>query len=207
MTVASLSRTYAAIAALGTLGALTIWSWINPADRLTWWLEALPALIAIVLIASYWRRFPLTGILLSLVGIHCAILLIGAHYTYAEVPLGFWMQEWFGFTRNNYDKIGHFAQGFVPAIAAREFLIRTSPLQAGKWLFAIVTLSVLGISAAYELIEWLAALTSGAAAEAFLGTQGDIWDTQSDMAIALLGAVAAQLMLARIHDRQLRALV
>jgi putative membrane protein len=199
-------RTNFGLVALCGLCLVTLWSWVEPADRLTWWLEALPALIAITLIIIFWKKFPLTGLLLSLVAIHCVILLIGAHYTYAEVPLGYWMQEWFGFTRNNYDKIGHFAQGFVPAIAAREFLLRTSPMRPGKWLFAIITLSVLGISAVYELIEWVAAITSGGAAEAFLGTQGDVWDTQSDMALALIGALTAQALLTRPHDRQLNGL-
>jgi putative membrane protein len=199
-------RTNFGLVALCGLCLVTLWSWIEPADSLTWWLEALPALSAITLIIIFWKKFPLTGLLLSLVAIHCVILLIGAHYTYAEVPFGYWMQEWFGFTRNNYDKIGHFAQGFVPAIAAREFLLRTSPMRPGKWLFAIITLSVLGISAVYELIEWVAAITSGGAAEAFLGTQGDVWDTQSDMVLALIGALTAQALLTRPHDRQLNGL-
>lgn len=200
------SRNVAALAALFVLSCITVWSWIEPADRLTWWLEAVPVLIAVGLIVWFWKSFPLTCLLLVLVWVHSVILLVGAHYTYAEVPLGFWMQDWFGFERNNYDKIGHFAQGFVPAIAAREFLLRTSPLVPGKWLFTVTTFSILGISAFYELIEWWAALLSSAAAESFLGTQGYVWDTQSDMAVALVGAIAAQLIFSELHNRQLTAL-
>jgi putative membrane protein len=137
---------------------------------------------------------------------HGLILLVGAHYTYAEVPLFNWLRDAWDLSRNHYDRVGHFAQGFVPAIVARELLIRTSPLTAGRWLFAVVTLSCLGISAAYELVEWAAAASTGEAATAFLATQGDIWDTQKDMALALVGAIAAQITLGRIHDRQIAAL-
>jgi putative membrane protein len=137
---------------------------------------------------------------------HGLILLVGAHYTYAEVPLFNWLRDAWDLSRNHYDRVGHFAQGFVPAIVARELLIRTSPLAAGRWLFAVVTLSCLGISAAYELVEWAAAASTGEAATAFLATQGDIWDTQKDMALALVGAIAAQVTLGRTHDRQIAAL-
>lgn len=190
----------AALAAL--LGAMA-WSAIGPLDRLTWWLEALPVLIVLPLLAATYSRFPLTPLAYALIWVHCLILLVGAHYTYAEVPPFNWLRDFFDLGRNHYDRVGHFAQGFVPAIVARELLLRTSPLRPGRWLFVIVALSCLGISAAYELIEWAAAAVSGEAAEAFLGTQGDNWDTQKDMALALIGAVCAQLSLARIHDRQI----
>lgn len=183
--------------------AVVIWSWIAPRDRFTWWLEAMPALAAFVLIAAFWRTFPLSRLALWLVCAHAVILFVGAHYTYAQVPLFNWLRDALGQSRNAYDGVGHLAQGFVPAIIARELLIRTSPLRPGGWLFAIVTLGCLGISAVYELVEWLAALSTGEAADAFLGTQGDPWDTQKDMALALVGAMTAQLLLARLHDRQL----
>lgn len=191
------------LAALAVLLGVIVWSAINPLDRLTWWLEALPVLIVLPLLAVTYSRFPLTPLSYALIWVHCLILLIGAHYTYAEVPPFNWLRDFFDLGRNHYDRIGHFAQGFVPAIVARELLLRTSPLRPGRWLFVIVALSSLGISAAYELIEWAAAAVSGEAAEAFLGTQGDNWDTQKDMALALIGAVSAQLSLARIHDRQI----
>ncbi len=145
-------------------------------------------------------------LLYALLFVHGLILILGGHYTYAMVPLGEWMREAFGFARNHYDRIGHFAQGFVPAILAREILLRTSPLRPGKWLFTIVVAICLAFSAFYELIEWWTALIGGHGAEAFLGTQGDIWDTQNDMFQALLGAITAQLLLARVHDRQLARL-
>lgn len=194
------------IVALVSLLGVTLWSAINPADRLTWWMEALPVLIAVPLLAATYSRFPLTGLAYALIWVHCLILLVGAHYTYAEVPLFNWLRDAFDMARNHYDRVGHFAQGFVPAIIARELLLRTSPLRPGRWLFTIVVLSCLGISAAYELIEWAAAALTGEAADAFLGTQGDQWDTQKDMALALIGAVSAQLLLSRLHDRQIAAL-
>lgn len=152
------------------------------------------------------RNFPLTPLAYGLIALHALVLMVGGHYTYAQVPLGFWIQDWFGFARNHYDRIGHLMQGFVPALVARELLLRTSPLAPGKWLFTLVCLSVLGISACYEFTEWWAAVIGGDAAGAFLGTQGDVWDTQWDMFMALWGAVAAQALLARVHDRQLLAL-
>jgi putative membrane protein len=151
------------------------------------------------------RNFPLTPLLYCLIATHALILMLGGHYTYAQVPLGFWMQGWFDFSRNHYDRIGHLMQGICPAIAARELLLRTSPLRPGAWLFAIVCLCILGISACYEFTEWWAALLGGDAAGAFLGTQGDVWDTQWDMLLAGCGAIAAQVLLARLHDRQVRA--
>ena len=183
--------------------ALLVWSGLKPADRTTWILEVFPILIAAPLLLATARRFPLTPLVYRLIFVHALILMLGGHYTYAQVPLGFWMQRVFGFTRNHYDRIGHLAQGFVPAIVAREILIRRSPLRAGKWLFFIVLSVCLAISACYELIEWWSALIGGSAADAFLGTQGDPFDTQADMFMALIGAVAAQVLLARVHDRQI----
>ena len=179
------------------------WSGIQPYDRLTWFLEVLPILVAVPLLAATARNFPLTSLAYVLIAIHCLILMYGGHYTYALTPLGEWMQDIFQFTRNHYDRIGHLMQGFGPAIIARELLLRTSPLRPGKWLFALVCLSILGISAIYEFTEWWTAIASGDAAVAFLGTQGDVWDTQWDMFLAGCGAVAAQFLLERVHDRQL----
>ena len=180
-------------------------SGIGPHDRLTWVLEVLPVLVAAPLLVATWRRFRLTPLVYWLIAIHSLILILGAHYTYARVPLGFWMQDAFDFQRNHYDRIGHLMQGFGPAIIIRELLIRTSPLAPGKWLFTLVLFSVLGVSATYEFTEWWAALAGGDAAGAFLGTQGDVWDTQWDMFLAGCGAIAAQLLLGRLHDRQLAA--
>jgi putative membrane protein len=183
--------------------ALLVWSGLEPADRTTWILEVFPIFVAAPLLLATARRFPLTPLVYRLIFVHALILMLGGHYTYAQVPLGFWMQRVFGFTRNHYDRIGHLAQGFVPAIVAREILIRRSPLRAGKWLFFIVLSVCLAISACYELIEWWSALIGGSAADAFLGTQGDPFDTQADMFMALIGAVAAQVLLTRVHDRQI----
>lgn len=179
-------------------------SGIAPYDRLTWFLEVLPVLIAAPLLVATHRVFPLTPLAYWLIGIHSLILILGGHYTYARVPLGFWIQDWFDFSRNHYDRIGHLMQGFGPAIIIRELLLRTSPLAPGKWLFTIVLFTVLGVSATYEFIEWWAALAGGHAADEFLGTQGDPWDTQSDMFLALIGATVAITTLARAHDEQLR---
>jgi len=183
-----------------------LWSGLGPHDRLTWFLEVVPVLIALPLLAWTARSFPLTPLAYLLIAVHALILMYGGHYTYALTPLGDWLKDVFGFTRNHYDRIGHLMQGFGPAIIARELLLRTSPLKPGKWLFALITLSILGVSACYEFTEWWAALAGGDAAGAFLGTQGDVWDTQWDMFLAGCGAVAAQLLLARLHDRQLLAL-
>ena len=199
-------RSPAMPAALLALVAIAlVASGIRPYDRLTWVLEVLPVLIAAPLLIVTYRRFPLTPLLYWLIAIHALILILGGHYTYARVPLGFWMQEAFDFSRNHYDRIGHLMQGFGPAIIIRELLIRTSPLAPGKWLFTLVLFSVLGVSATYEFTEWWAALASEEASAAFLGTQGDVWDTQWDMFLAGCGAIAAQLLLARLHDRQLAA--
>ncbi len=194
-------------ALLALVAVALVASGMRPHDRLTWVLEVLPVLIATPLLVATYRRFPLTRLAYWLIGLHALILILGAHYTYARVPLGFWLQDAFDLTRNHYDRIGHLMQGFGPAIIIRELLIRTSPLAPGKWLFTLVLFSVLGISATYELTEWWAALAGGEAAGAFLGTQGDVWDTQWDMFLAGCGAIAAQLLLARMHDRQLASLV
>ncbi len=175
----------------------------NPFDRGTWFMEVLPVLIVVPLLIHTYKRFPLTNLLYVLIFIHCMVLIVGGTYTYARVPFGFEMAEWFGLDRNPYDKIGHFMQGFVPAIAAREILLRNDILKHGKMLIFIVISIVLAISASYELIEWAAALALGEGAEEFLGTQGYEWDTQSDMFFALIGSVSALLLLSKWHDRQL----
>ena len=180
-----------------------VWSAVEPYDRLTWWLEVLPALLALGVLAATRHRFPLTPMLYLLVLIHAVILMVGGHYTYALVPAGEWVQHLTGGDRNDYDKLGHLAQGFIPAIAAREILLRNHVLGRGGWLWFIVICICLAVSAFYELIEWWAAMLSQEAAESFLGTQGYVWDTQSDMFWALIGAVSALLLLSRWHDRQL----
>jgi len=181
-------------------------SGVRPYDRTTWWLEVAPVLAGLALLIPTHARFPLTRLAYVLLAVHALILVVGGHYTYARVPLGFSAQDLFGLERNPYDRLGHFAQGFVPAILAREVLLRTSPLRPGKWLFFLVACVALAISATYELTEWWAALAGGEAAEDFLGTQGDVWDTQWDMFLALIGALAAQLLLGRAHDRALATL-
>lgn len=186
--------------------ALLVWSGIGAYELPTWAMEVAPVIIALPVLLVTHRRFPLTTLLYALILLHFAVLMLGGHYTYARVPLGFWMQEWFGFERNHYDRIGHLMQGFVPAIVARELLLRLTPLQRGGWLFTLVTATCLAISALYELIEWGAAVALGSGADEFLGTQGDPWDTQKDMFMAWLGAMAAQLLLARWHDRQIARL-
>jgi putative membrane protein len=191
------------LALLTSMLVLLAWSGIHPHDRFTWWLETAPIFIGVPILIWLYPRLRLTPLTYTLVWLHCLILMLGGRYTYAQVPLGFWMQRVFGFSRNHYDRIGHLAQGFVPAIIAREILIRRSPLTRGKWLFFIVLCVCLAISACYEFIEWWSALIGGSAADAFLGTQGDPFDTQADMFMALIGAFAAQVLLARVHDRQI----
>lgn len=176
------------------------WSGIAPYDRVTWYMEVAPVIIVIPVLWLSYERFPLSTLLYLLIFIHGVVLMVGGHYSYARVP--FFDGLWDG--RNNYDKIGHFAQGFIPALAIRELLVRTSPLRSGKWLNAIIVFACLGISALYELIEWAAAMMLGQGAEEFLGTQGDIWDTQKDMAFAGLGAVSALILLSRLHDTMLK---
>lgn len=192
-------------ALLAITAAFFVWSAINPHDRFTWFLEVLPVIIALPLLAATYGRFPLSRLVYVLITVHGAILMIGGHYTYAEMPLFNWLRDTYGWDRNYYDRLGHVAQGFIPAIIAREILLRKSPLQPGKWLFFIVCCVVLAISAFYEFLEWWVALASGSEATAFLATQGDVWDTQWDMLLALLGAITAQLLLAEIHNRSMRA--
>ena len=172
----------------------------------TWLLEVAPILIVAPILVLTARRFPLTPLVYRLLFVHALILMLGGHYTYAKVPLGFWAQDAFGLARNHYDRVGHLAQGFVPAMLAREVLLRRSPLKRGKWLGFLVVCVCLALSATYELIEWLAAVLGGSAADAFLGTQGDVWDTQWDMFMALVGATSALLLLSRVHDRQIARL-
>ena len=183
-----------------------IWSGWQPKDQLTWLLEVFPALLGALILLLTRTRFPLTSLLYGLILVHCIILMVGGHYTYAEVPLFDTLKEWMGSERNNYDKVGHFAQGFVPAILAREILIRNHVVNGRTWLFVMIVSICLAFSAFYELIEWWVALLSDEAAESFLGTQGYVWDTQSDMAYALVGAIVSQWLLARWHDKQIQQL-
>jgi len=181
-----------------------IWSAVLPKDTFTWFLEVLPVFIGLVILVLTFKKFPLTPLLYTLILMHMIILMVGGHYTYAEVPLFDWLKEIFDHSRNNYDKVGHFAQGFVPAILAREIIIRKNILQGAKiWLNYIILSIILAFSAFYELIEWWVALAVGEDAEAFLGTQGYMWDTQSDMGYALFGGIMALLLLSRLHDKQL----
>ena len=198
-------REPAVLLALGVV--LLVLSRIHAKDGYTWILEVAPAIVAAVVLVATYRRFPLTPLAYRLILLHACILMVGGHYTYAEVPLGFWVQRAFGLARNHYDRLGHFAQGFVPAIVAREILLRRTPLKRGGWTFFLVTCVCLAISAFYEFVEWWTAVASGEAATAFLGTQGDPWDTQWDMFFALVGAITAQLALGRMHDRQIASLV
>jgi putative membrane protein len=179
---------------------------IGPYDRLTWWLEVAPVLIVLPLLWATRERFPLTTLLYALIALHAVILCVGGHWTYARVPAGDWVQQALGLARNPYDRLGHLTQGFVPAIAAREILSRRSPLRGSRWLPVLVASVCLAISACYEFIEWGAAVALGQGADQFLGTQGDPWDTQWDMFCALLGAVAALVLLSRVHDRALARL-
>lgn len=183
--------------------ATLIWSGINPKDQFTWFLEVAPALTGIALIAVSYKNFRLTPILYFFILAHCLVLMVGGHYTYAEVPL---FDGLFGAERNNYDKVGHFFQGFVPALLAREILIRKQVVNGDIWRGFIIVSICLAFSAFYELIEWWVAILSGEDAEAFLGTQGYIWDTQSDMALALIGAISSLVLLSRVHDKQIQKL-
>ena len=180
-----------------------VWSGIQPKDYPTWLLEVLPALIGFAVLAATRRKFPLTRLAYVLILFHCVVLMVGGHYTYAEVPLFDWIRDWFNLERNNYDKLGHFMQGFVPAIIAREILVRNAIVAGRGWLVFIIVCVCLAISAFYELIEWWVAILSAEAAESFLGTQGYVWDTQSDMLFALIGAALALLFLSGWHDRQM----
>ncbi len=187
----------------GAVGAVLAWSGVGPYDRFTWVLEVMPALIAFPILVFTWRRFPLTRTVYVLIAIHAAILMVGGKYTYAKVPLFDWIRDLTGGARNSYDGVGHFAQGFVPAMVAREILLRTTPLRRGKMLTFLVFSVCVGLSAVYEFVEWGAAYLTGEAANDFLGTQGDPWDTQKDMALCSIGAVVALALLSRRHDREL----
>jgi putative membrane protein len=176
---------------------------IRPYDRLTWFLETFWVMLGVPLVLLTWRRFPLTTLLCCLLALHALVLIMGGLYTYARTPVGFWIQDLFDLSRNPYDRIGHFVQGFVPAILVREILVRRSPLRGSRWLGPLVVCACLAFSAFFEMIEWWAAVAGGAAADDFLATQGDIWDTQWDMFLALIGAITSLLLLSRWHDRQL----
>lgn len=193
----------AGLSLTAAVGAALLWSGIQPTDRLTWFMEVIWVMVGVPLLLATWPRFPLTRLLYVLIALHCLLLIVGGRYTYAQVPLGFWVQDWLELSRNHYDRFGHFAQGFVPAILARELLLRLTPLRPGGWLAYLCVAAALSFSAFFEMIEWWAALIWGGAADAFLATQGDVWDTQWDMFMALVGALCALTLLSRWHDRQL----
>ncbi len=190
---------------LASIVIISAWSGMVPHDRLTWYLEVIPVFLGLLVMSITYPRFRLTDLAYQLIWLHAVVLLVGGHYTYAEMPLFNWLRDTYALDRNYYDRVGHFFQGFVPAIIAREILLRNSPLKKGKWLIFIVISICLAISAFYELIEWRVAVATGEAAVAFLATQGDVWDTQWDMFLALTGAVTSLLVLSRWHDRQLEA--
>lgn len=194
------------LALLLATGVVMLWSGTRPFERGTWWLEVAPILIGAAALVLTFSSFRLSPLLYRLLFLHAVILAVGGHYTYARVPIGFWAQDLLDLSRNHYDRIGHFAQGFIPAILAREILLRLSPLRRGRWLAFLVICVCLAFSAFYELIEWWAALIGGDSAESFLGTQGDAWDTQWDMFLALLGSISALILLGRMHDRSMEAL-
>lgn len=188
---------------LASFLAILAWSGIGPRDRFTWYLEVAPAVIGAMVLGALYPRFRFTDLVYTLIWMHAVVLMVGGHYTYAEMPLFNWLRDALHLDRNYYDRVGHFFQGFVPAMIAREVLIRNSPLQPGKWLFFLVVCVALAISAVYEFTEWWVAVATGEAADAFLATQGDVWDTQWDMFLAMSGAILAQLFLSRVHDREL----
>jgi putative membrane protein len=190
-------------ALVGLLVLALIVSCVIAHDRLTWFLETVWVMVGLPLVAWRWPRFPLSRLLCWLLALHALVLIYGGAYTYALTPLGLWVRDTFDFARNHYDRLGHFMQGFVPAILARELLLRCTPLRRGGWLFYLVVAACLSFSAFFELIEWWSALALGGEADAFLATQGDVWDTQWDMFLALCGSLIAQVSLARVHDRQL----
>jgi putative membrane protein len=193
------------VALLGLVLLLWALSGVHLQDtRLTWILETAPLMVVLPVLVLTWRRFPLTSLVYALIAVHAVVLMVGGHYSYAKVPLGFWVSDWFGWNRNNYDKLGHFFQGFVPALCVREILLRTSPLGRGKWLSFISVCIPLAFSALYEMFEWIASLSNPTDTEAFLGTQGYIWDTQTDMFACLVGSVVALLLLSRVHDKFLQ---
>lgn len=191
------------LAGLVSVGlAVSVW---QPHDLTTWFLETVWILAGLPLIVLTWRRFPLTNLLCCLLALHALVLMVGGHYTYAQVPLGDWARDMFGLDRNPYDRLGHLMQGFVPAVLVRELLSRTSPLRGSRWLAPLTVCACLAFSAVFEMFEWAAAVIGGAAADDFLATQGDVWDTQWDMFCALIGASVSLLVLSRVHDRQLAA--
>lgn len=196
-------RSTEAIAMVLITAAALIWSGIGAHDPLTWVMETIWVMVGLPLVMFSWSRFPLTRLLCWLLVLHAVVLCIGGHYTYTRVPFGLWVQDWFELSRNHYDRLGHFLQGFVPAMLARELLLRRTPLRPGAWLIYLVASVCLAFSAFFEFLEWWAALAMGARADAFLATQGDVWDTQWDMFLALCGALSAQALLARMHNRQL----
>ena len=181
-----------------------VWSAVAPKDYLTWALEVAPAVAGFLLLVWLYPRFRFTPLVYVLVWAHAIVLMVGGHYTYAEVPLFDWLKETFHLARNHYDRLGHFMQGFVPALLAREVLLRKTPLRRGRWLTFLVLCVCMAISAVYEIAEWAVAVLTGSAADAFLGGQGDVWDTQTDMVFCFIGAVAALILLSRVHDRQLK---
>ena len=193
------------LALLLGVAALLAWSGYAPTDRLTWAMEVIWVVVGVPILVATWRRAPLTRLLYWLLAAHAVLLIVGGRYTYAQVPLGFWVQDAFELSRNHYDRLGHFAQGFVPAILARELLLEHTPLRPGGWLAYLCVAAALSFSAFFEMIEWWAALVWGGAADAFLATQGDVWDTQWDMFLALVGAIVSLALLSRLHDRQLAA--
>ena len=192
---------------VSVFAVILAWSAFEPADRLTWWMEVIPAIAGLVILFLTRQRFPLTELVYVLILVHSIILMVGGHYTYAEVPVGDWLRDLTGGDRNNYDKLGHLAQGFIPVMIAREIMIRNKVVSSKSWLTFLLLCVVLAFSAFYELMEWWAALVSAEAADSFLGTQGYVWDTQSDMLWALCGAILALLTLSKLHDRQIKALV
>lgn len=191
---------------MGVVVAVLAYSGIQPFDRATWWMEVLPVMIVLPVLISTYKNFPLTHLLYGLIFVHALVLIVGGHFTYARVPLGFTIADWLDLQRNPYDKIGHFMQGLVPALATREILIRGKYVQHKPMCNFLTVCVALAVSAVYELLEWLAALIMGQGADEFLGTQGDVWDTQSDIFCALLGAMVVVALLAKVHDRQLKRL-
>ncbi len=191
---------------LASFLAILVWSGIHPKDHFIWFLEVVPAIVGALVLVMIYSKVKLTLLVYCLIWLHALVLMLGGHWTYAEMPLFSWLRDEYGLARNYYDRVGHFMQGFVPAIIAREILLRNGVVKGRGWLFFLVTCICLAISAFYEFTEWWVALASGSAADEFLATQGDIWDTQWDMLLALCGAIASQLLLARRHDRQLDAM-
>ena len=188
---------------LSVVFAVMLWSWVEPYDRLTWWMEAMPVIIALPILFTTRSSFPLTRLVYYLITIHALILIVGAHYTYARVPIGFVLQDLLEFSRNPYDRVGHIAQGFIPALVAREIMLRKKVVRSGRWLAFLVVCFCLAFSAFYELIEWWAAVFGGDGSVEFLGTQGDVWDSQWDMFLALIGAITALILMSKTQDRQI----